>query len=89
MVCHPPKNCFQRIRHNFFDLFKARYWLHVWHMPCPAQANYRFLVSDGVDAAEYHQEADRMFEWQDVLQVGIADIVWSSDAIVSSDRHNG
>lgn len=34
------------------------------------QANYRFLVSDGVDAKAFHADADRMLDWDDVIQVG-------------------
>jgi hypothetical protein len=33
------------------------------------QANFRFVVSDRVDAQRYMEQADQMFEWEDVLQV--------------------
>ncbi|KAG1679804.1 hypothetical protein FOA52_012716 [Chlamydomonas sp. UWO 241] len=33
------------------------------------QANYRFLVSDAVDAARFRADADLMFDWDDVLLV--------------------
>ncbi|KAF5827520.1 hypothetical protein DUNSADRAFT_498 [Dunaliella salina] len=33
------------------------------------QANYRFVVSDAVNASLHYADADRMFEWEDVLQV--------------------
>jgi len=36
------------------------------------QANYRFVVSDAVDASLHYADADKMFEWEDVLQVRIA-----------------
>jgi hypothetical protein len=32
------------------------------------QANFRFVVSDRVGAQRYMQQADQMFEWEDVLQ---------------------
>lgn len=37
------------------------------------QANYRFVVSDAVNASLHHADADRMFEWEDVLQVSSAE----------------
>lgn len=36
------------------------------------QANFRFVVSDGVDAQRYTEQADRMFDWEDILQVRAA-----------------
>ncbi|MEW5302270.1 MAG: hypothetical protein WDW36_005071 [Sanguina aurantia] len=33
------------------------------------QANFRFLVSDAVDVASYAADADKMFDWEDVVQV--------------------
>ncbi|EFJ45410.1 hypothetical protein VOLCADRAFT_105963 [Volvox carteri f. nagariensis] len=32
------------------------------------QANFRFLVSDAVDVSAYEADADKMFDWDDVLQ---------------------
>ncbi|KXZ43366.1 hypothetical protein GPECTOR_92g589 [Gonium pectorale] len=36
------------------------------------QANFRFLVSDAVDVSAYEADADKMFDWDDVLQVEMA-----------------
>jgi hypothetical protein len=39
------------------------------------QANFRFLVADTVDVAAfsaYSAEADKMFDWDDVVQVRVA-----------------
>jgi hypothetical protein len=33
------------------------------------QANYRFVVSDAVDLQAHARDPDRMFDWDDVLQV--------------------
>jgi hypothetical protein len=34
------------------------------------QANFRFLVADTVDVAQFSSDADKMFDWDDVVQVG-------------------
>ncbi|GIL77075.1 hypothetical protein Vretimale_3144 [Volvox reticuliferus] len=36
------------------------------------QANFRFMVSDAIDASVYEADADKMFDWDDVLQVEMA-----------------
>jgi hypothetical protein len=36
------------------------------------QANFRFLVSDAVEARRFETDPDRMLEWEDVVQVGQA-----------------
>ncbi|GMH35133.1 hypothetical protein BSKO_03001 [Bryopsis sp. KO-2023] len=33
------------------------------------QANFRFLVSDAVDVRSFASEADKMFQWDDIVQV--------------------
>ncbi|KAG2495294.1 hypothetical protein HYH03_006566 [Edaphochlamys debaryana] len=39
------------------------------------QANFRFLVSDAVDVSGYEADADKMFDWDDVLQVEMSSAV--------------
>ncbi|GIL58713.1 hypothetical protein Vafri_13716 [Volvox africanus] len=36
------------------------------------QANFRFMVSDAIDVSAYEADADKMFDWDDVLQVEMA-----------------
>ncbi|GAX85253.1 hypothetical protein CEUSTIGMA_g12673.t1, partial [Chlamydomonas eustigma] len=36
------------------------------------QANFRFLVSDAIDDAQFHADPDLMFDWDDVIQVEVA-----------------
>lgn len=43
--------------------------------PAPSrQANFRFLVSDAVDARRFEADPDRMLEWEDVVQVRMCTI---------------
>ncbi|PNW72132.1 hypothetical protein CHLRE_16g681251v5 [Chlamydomonas reinhardtii] len=39
------------------------------------QANFRFLVSDALDMAAYEADAEKMLDWDDVLQVEMASAV--------------
>ncbi|GFR42098.1 hypothetical protein Agub_g2940, partial [Astrephomene gubernaculifera] len=39
------------------------------------QANFRFLVSDAVDVSAFEADADKMFDWEDVLQVEMCSAV--------------
>lgn len=34
------------------------------------QANYRFLVSDAVEVEQFAADADKMLDWEDVIEVG-------------------
>lgn len=36
------------------------------------QANFRFLVSDAIEASKYEADADKMLDWDDVLEVEMA-----------------
>lgn len=57
-------------------------YIHRGHQRLPRynkdeflQANFRFLVSDAVDIQTFTAEADKMFEWEDIAQVRILEVI--------------